>query len=107
MNDITTRVEGGHRHWADVNRGHGRPTDRPETSRAAPQTELPQPILGSGPLTSEIIRIIAAIEVPAKEEVAKSIPWVTERIASSGGGMLAAQANVQPPRALALLTDAA
>ena len=105
MSDLTTRVEGGHRHRVDIERSHGRPADRPESSRAAPQTDLTQPILGSGPLTAEIIRVISEIEVPAKEEVAKSIAWVTDRISSEGGGMLAAQANVQPPRALALLTD--
>ena len=100
------RMDDGHRLRAQIDRGTARPAAGPEPGN------IPQPYpqhiaLGSGALQADIIRVIAEIEVPAKEEVAKSVAFVSERISGEAGAGLAAQANVVPPRALALLTDAA
>jgi hypothetical protein len=96
-------MDDGHRRWDRIDKESSRPAHRP--AAAVPTGPNNQP-LGQGPLQAEIVRTIAAIEVPAKEEVAKSVAWVTERISGTAGAGLAAQANVQAPRALALLTDA-
>ena len=108
MTDIQ-RLDEGHRRWGEIERGGATRSDEaPRTEKPAqPVQPHPHPALGSGVLQADIIRSIAAIEVPAKEDVAKSVEYVSERISSNGGAMLAAQANVVPPRALALLTDAA
>ena len=100
------RMDDGHRHRAEFDRGTARPADGPRTGQTT-TTQQSHPALGSGVITADIIRAIAAIEVPAKEEVATSIAFVTERIGGEAGAGLVAQANVVPPRALALLTDAA
>ena len=105
MTDIL-RMDEAHRPRPQFDRGTARTAERPEPGKT-PTDEYTHPALGSGVLTADIIRAIAAIEVPAKEEVATSVAFVTERISSEAGAGLAAQANVVPPRALALLTDAA
>ena len=99
------RMDDGHRYRAGFDRGTARSADSPRTGQAT-NAEQSHPALGSGVITADIIRAIAAIEVPAKEEVAKSVAFVTERIEGEAGAGLVAQANVVPPRALALLTDA-
>ena len=98
------RMDEAHRPRAEFDRGTARSTNGPGTGQT-PKQEMSHPALGSGVLTADIIRAIAAIEVPAKEEVAKSVAYVSERINGEAGAGLAAQANVVPPRALALLTD--
>lgn len=101
------RMDDGHRHRAQFDRADARPANRPEPGHQTAEGEqLSHPALGSGVLQADILRTIAAIEVPAKEEVAKSIAFVSDRISSHAGAGLAAQANIVPPRALALLTDA-
>ena len=105
MNDIR-RLNDGHRRWAEIDRGTARPAG-PGTGGPLEQADAAaHRALGSGVLQAEIVRSIAAIEVPPESEVAKSVAWVSERISSEAGAGLAAQANVQPPRAVALLTDA-
>ena len=100
-------LDDGHRLRALIDRGTARPADRPEPGQIQKTEQPHHSTLGSGQLQVDIIRTIEAIEVPAKEEVAKSVAFVSERISSEAGAGLAAQANVVPPRALALLTDAA
>lgn len=100
------RMDDGHRHRAQFDRADARPANGPEPGhKTTDGTMITHPALGSGVLQADILRTIAAIEVPAKEEVAKSIAFVSDRIISHAGAGLAAQANVVPPRALALLTD--
>ena len=101
------RMDDGNRLRAQFDRGTARPADRSEPGKTAKSNPHEHPALGSGQLQADIIRTIEAIEVPAKEEIAKSVAYVTERIGGEAGAGLAAQANVVPPRALALLTDAA
>ena len=105
MTEILRRDD-GHRLRAQIDRGTARPADGPEPGKPA-QPDPQHIALGSGALQADIIRVIAAIEVPAKEEVARSVAYVSERISGEAGAGLVAQANVVPPRALALLTDAA
>ena len=97
----------GHRRWADVDRADARPTHRPPTGAEKPQDGgKPQwPTPGYGVLQASLIRTIESIEVPPKEEVAKSLEWLSRRIADEGGAGLAAQANLQPARVLALLAE--
>ena len=99
------RVDDGHRRWAEVDRGASRPADRPAPGKTTASTDVPHPAVGSGVLQADLIRTLAAIEVPPKEDVWPSVAWVSERISGEAGAGLVAQANVQPPRALALLTD--
>ena len=98
------RMDDGHRPRAEFGRGTERPADGPRTGQTT-SLEMSHPALGPGVLQADIMRAIAAIEVPAKEEVATSVAFVSDRISSEAGAGLAAQANVVPPRALALLTD--
>jgi hypothetical protein len=98
------RMDEAHRTRAEFDRGTARPADRSGTGQTTTSDES-RLALGDGVLTAQVIRAIAAIEVPAKEEVAKSVAYVSERISGTAGAGLAAQANVVPPRALALLTD--
>ena len=100
------RLDDGNRMRHQIDRGTARPAERPGTGNA-PQKVQTHPALGAGVLQQDIIAVIAAIEVPAEQDVAKSVEYVSERISSHAGAGLAAQANVVPPRALALLTDAA
>jgi hypothetical protein len=97
-------LDDGNRRWAPIDRGTARPAEGPGTGGGAAHRES-HPILGSGVLQADIVRAIAEIEVPPKEEIAKSVAFVSDRISSEAGAGLAAQANVVPPRALALLTD--
>ena len=106
MTDIQ-RMDEGNRLRAQTDRGTARPADRPGPAPPAQPHNTQHALLGSGVLQADIIRDIAEIEVPPKEEVARSVAYVTERISGEAGAGLAAQANVVPPRALALLTDAA
>lgn len=99
------RMDEGHRPRAEFDRGTTRPTDSPRTGQTTAPEDVSHPALGPGVLQADIMRAIAAIEVPAKEEVAKSIAFVSERISGEAGAGLAAQSNVVPSRALALLTD--
>ena len=100
------RMDDGHRHRAQFDRADARPANLPEPGhKNTDGTILTHAALGSGVLQADIVRTIAAIEVPAKEEVAKSIAFVSDRISSHAGAGLAAQAKLVPPRALALLTD--
>ena len=101
------RLDDGSRLKAQIDRGTARPAGSPEPGKTTQPNPTQHPALGSGVLQADIIRSIAAIEVPPKEEIAKSVAFVTERIGGEAGAGLAAQANVVPPRALALLTDAA
>lgn len=99
------RLDDGHRRWAEIDRGAPQSAHGPAPGHTT-GSQLNHPALGQGVLQADIIRTIAAIQVPAEEEVATSVAFVSERISSEAGAGLAAQANVVPPRALALLTDA-
>ncbi len=105
MTDIQ-RLDDGHRRWADVDRAEARPGRGPGTGGAqhGKVEDASYEVSGFGALQAEILQTLAAIEVPPKEEVARSVEWVTNRIGDEAGAGLVAQANLQPARTLALIS---
>lgn len=105
MTDIQ-RMDDGHRRWAEVGRGEPAAGRGPGTG-GPPKTQVEDATFessGPGALQAEILQTLAAIEVPPKEEVARSVEWVSSRISDEAGAGLVAQANLQPARTLALVS---
>ena len=105
MTDIQ-RLDDGHRRWAEVGRAE-QPADRGPGTGGPPKMPVEDASFeasGFGALQAEILQTLSEIEVPPKEEVARSIEWVSTRISDEAGAGLVAQANLQPARALALVS---
>ena len=100
-------AEIGHRHWAEVGRAEEARPDRGPGTGGPPNTQTEAAAFepsGFGALQAEILETLSKIEVPPKEEVARSVEWVSDRISDEAGAGLAAQANLQPARTLALVS---